>query len=133
EDLQKKEAKLKDIEQEFLALMVKIPNIPSLDTPVGKDDSENKVIRQVGEKPNFDFTPKAHWDIGADLGIIDNEKASEVAGARFTYIKKDLAMMQLALVQFAFDVLTDEDILKSIAKEAGLDLPVSAFVPVIPP
>lgn len=133
ESLQSAEEELRQVEKEFLSLMVKIPNIPSIDTPIGKDESENKTLRQVGEKPKFDYTPKPHWEIGKDLGIIDNESAAEVSGARFTYLKNDLVLMQFALIQFAFDVLTDEELLASIAKETGLDIKVTPFMPVIPP
>jgi seryl-tRNA synthetase len=62
-----------------------------------------------GEKPQFNFEPKAHWDLGRELGLIDNEKAAEISGARFTYLKGDLALMQFALIQLAMSVLTSRD------------------------
>lgn len=127
------ESELAEVDKNFIALMLKIPNIPSADTPIGKDDTENKVIRQWGEIPKFSFEPKAHWDIGKDLGIIDSETAGNVAGSRFTYIKGDLARVQFALVQFAFDTLTNEDTLKIITEEAGLDVSTKPFIPVVPP
>ncbi len=127
------EAELSEVDKKFIALMIKIPNIPSADTPIGKDDTENKVLRQWGEVKTFSFEPKAHWDIGRDLNIIDSERAGNVAGSRFTYIKGDLARIQFALVQFAFDTLTNEDVLKTIADEAGLEVITKPFVPVVPP
>lgn len=127
------ESQLAEIEKSFIALMLKIPNIPSADTPVGKDDTENKIVRQWGEVKKFSFTPKAHWDIGKDLNIIDTERAGNVAGSRFTYIKGDLARMQFALVQLAFDTLTNEEVLKTIAEEAGLDVNTKPFTLVVPP
>lgn len=127
------ESELAEVDKNFIALMLKIPNIPSADTPIGKDDTENKVIRQWGEIPKFSFEPKAHWDIGKDLGIIDSETAGNVAGSRFTYIKGDLARVQFALVQFAFETLTNEDTLKIITEEAGLDVSTKPFIPVVPP
>jgi len=127
------EAKLSEVEKAFLTMMLKIPNIPSADTPVGPDESGNKVIRQWGEPKKFSFEPKAHWDLGKDLDIIDSERAGNVAGSRFTYIKGGLARLQFALVQFGLDVLTSEDTLKTIAEEANLEVSTQPFVPVIPP
>ncbi len=127
------ETELAEVEKNFIALMIKIPNIPSADTPIGKDDTENKVIRQWGEVPKFSFEPKAHWDLGKDINIIDSERAVNVSGSRFTYIKGDLARVQFALVQLAFDTLTNEDTLKVIAEEAGLDVNTKPFIPIVPP
>lgn len=127
------EEQYQTLEKELVALLVKLPNIPSADTPVGPDESGNKVIRQWGEKRNFGFTPKAHWDIGRDLGIIDTEKAAEVTGARFVYLKGDLALMQFALIKLAFDTLTSRETLKKIIDDAGLVLDPKPFVPVVVP
>lgn len=127
------EANIAEVEKAFLTMMLKIPNIPSADTPVGKDDNENVVIRQWGEPKKFPFEPKAHWDLGKDLDVIDSDRAGIVAGSRFTYIKGGLARMQFALVQFAFDVLTNTDTLKVIAEEAGVDVDTRPFIPVVPP
>lgn len=135
--LKEEAAKLEDefnaIEKDFINIMLKIPNIPSPDTPVAEDESGNVVLRQVGEKPQFNFEPKAHWDLGPALDIIDNEKAAEVSGARFTYIKGDLALLQFAIIQFALSVVTNEDVLKTIAEEIGVDVDIKSFIPVIPP
>lgn len=127
------EEKYQALEKELVALLVLLPNIPSADTPVGPDESGNKIIRTWGEKRNFGFTPKAHWDIGRDLGIIDSEKAAEVVGARFTYLKGDLALMQFALIKLAFDALTSRETLKKIIDDAGLVLDPRPFVPVVVP
>ncbi|MBL7045753.1 MAG: serine--tRNA ligase [Parcubacteria group bacterium] len=131
--LQEMEKDLEKVETEFVRLMIKIPNVPSPDTPIGKDDSENKVIRQWGEKPQFKFTAKEHDELGKGLNIIDGEKAAEVSGARFTYLKGDLALLQFALFNFVVEILTNEDTLKEIAEEAGLNVNVKAFTPIIPP
>jgi seryl-tRNA synthetase len=127
------EEKYAEAEKELVSLLIQIPNIPSADTPVGPDESGNIVVRQVGEKPNFNFTPKAHWDLGKDLGIIDNEKAAEISGARFTYLKGDLAMMQFALIQLAMSVVTSREELRKIIDKAGLSVSDKPFVPVIVP
>lgn len=118
---------------EWEKLLLAIPNIPSPDTPEGPDESGNQVIRTWGEKPNFSFTPKAHWNLGKELGIIDTEKAAEVSGARFNYIKGDLVLMQYAIVSLVFKVLTSRETLEKIAQEAGLTIDPKPFVPVIPP
>lgn len=127
------EEKKKKVDKEFVKLMLQIPNIPSPDTPVGKDDSENVVVRQKGEKPEFSFTPKAHWDLGTELDIIDNERAAKTSGARFTFLKGDLALLQFALIQYALSIVTNEETLKTIAKEAGLEVSTKPFIPIIPP
>lgn len=133
EELKTAEENYGNLEKELVSLLVKIPNIPSADTPIGPDESGNKVIRQWGEKKNFSFTPKAHWDIGKDLGIIDNEKAAEVSGARFTYIKGDLARLEFALMQFAFDTITNRENLRKVIEKAGLSVSDKPFMQVIPP
>lgn len=133
EEIQLKEEKMRQLEQDFLSLMVQIPNIPSPDTPIGPDDSANQVLREVGQKPNFSFMPLAHWDLGKSLGIIDSEKAAEVTGSRFTYLKGDLALMQMALINLVFQKLTDPEVLKTIATEVGIDVKIKPFVPIIPP
>lgn len=127
------EAKLIDLDKKFMSLMILLPNIPSADTPIGPDESGNKVIRQNGDKPVFTFKPKEHWELGAELDLIDNERAANVSGPRFTYLKGDLAMMQFALVQFALEILTNGDTLVKIKNDSGLNISTKAFVPIIPP
>jgi seryl-tRNA synthetase len=127
------EEKLQETEKELMALLLKVPNIPSVDTPVGPDESGNQVVREWGEKPQFSFQPQAHWDIGKDLGIIDTERAAEVSGARFSYIKGDLALVQFALLQFVMSILTSEEELQKVIKDANLSVSTKPFIPVIPP
>lgn len=119
--------------EEWTKLMLAVPNLPSPDTPEGEDESGNKVVREWGTPKAFDFTPKAHWDIGRDLNLIDTDTAGAVSGARFSYLKGDLALMQFALIQFALKTLTSEETLKKIASEAGLDIDTRPFIPIIPP
>ena len=128
------ETELAAVEKKYLALMLKLPNIPSPDTPIGEDESANKVLRQVGEKRNFgSYAPQEHFDIGEQLGLINSEKAGEVSGARFTYLMGDLALMQFALLNLSIKILTDEDILKEVATRAGLKVSTRPFIPVVPP
>jgi len=127
------EGELDIVQKEFEALMLAVPNVPTADTPVGTDESQNVVIRTVGAVPKFNFQPKEHWELGAALDIIDTERAAKVSGARFAYLKGGLAMMEFALIQFGLSVLTNEKILKKIIKKAGLNIPATPFIPVIPP
>ena len=74
---------LRKVEEELNAILAGIPNIPDARSPYGKDDSENVVLRGVGEIPEYDFEPKAHWDLGPALGIIDFEQGVKITGSRF--------------------------------------------------
>jgi seryl-tRNA synthetase len=128
------EDQLKVIDTELEPLLLKVPNLPSDDTPTGHDDSENVVLRKVGTPRDFGFTPKDHIALGEALGIIDAEKASEVAGARFVYLKGDLVLLQNALTQYAMSILTNRGALAGIIRDAGLEgVSDAPFVPVIPP
>lgn len=133
EELQELEEKKAVRDKAYVALMIKVPNIPSVDTPVGKDESENKVIREWGEKPEFSFTPKDHATLGKELGIINSEKAAEVSGARFSYLMGDLVLLEWALMQYSMSVLTNEEKLKQIADGEGLAVHTKPFIPVLPP
>ncbi|MEI6478927.1 MAG: serine--tRNA ligase [bacterium] len=132
-ELEETEKKFAEKDKEFLGLMLKVPNIYSPDTPVGPDESGNQVLRQWGEKRQFSFKPKEHFEIGAELGVIDTETATEVAAPRFAYLKGDLALLQFALLQFCLEFLTSKEALFKIAREANLNISVDAFIPVIPP
>ena len=128
------EKKFKETDKEYLTLLLKVPNVPTEDTPIGKDDSENKVIKTVGKKTSFSFIPKPHWELGEALDIFDQEKAAAIAGARFNYIKNELVLVQFALINFVLSVVTSESKLKKIFKKADLgSLSTKPFVPVLPP
>src|SRR3989344_2569965 len=99
------EFELKVLEEEFDGLMRRLPNIPLSETPVGRDERDNIVLREVGTKPRFDFVPRDYMAIAEDLGLIDCERAAKVSGSRFGYIVGDLVRLEFALVQFAFDYL----------------------------
>ncbi len=131
--LESAEEEYATVDKQFVDLMIKVPNIPSLDTPVGTDETGNVVIRTWGEKPQFSFTPKEHFELGQALGVIDSETAAKVAGSRFTYLLGDLALMQFALIQHCLKIVTDQSTLEAIAQKANLTIPVTAFTPVIPP
>lgn len=132
-ELQKLTMELTSVEADFNKAYKLIPNIPSEDTPIGRDEDENVVARQVGVKPVFSFKPKEHWELGKALGIIETDKAGEISGSRFAYLLGDLVLVQQALVNLAFKTLTDEATLKAIADKAGLKVSTKPFVPVVPP
>ncbi|MDE0243552.1 MAG: serine--tRNA ligase [Candidatus Kaiserbacteria bacterium] len=136
-DLKKKAAEaeeaVREVTKELTDLLAKVPNIPSPDVPVGASEDDNVVIRQWGEKPTFDFKVKAHWDIGAERDFIDSERAANVAGSRFTYLKGGIVRLQVALVQWVFDTVSNETVLTEVAKQHEINVPSKPFVPVLPP
>lgn len=132
-ELSEREGYLTKVDTEFTDLFKKVPNIAADDVPYGATEDENVVAKTVGEKPTFDFTPRNHYEIAEERDWIDKERAAKVAGSRFAYIKGDLVKLQLAIVTFVIDTLTDEAKLKQIAKEAGLDVSLRPFTPILPP
>ena len=128
------ESNLKPIDEEYWRLIKAVPNMPADDVPVGASEDENVEAKKSGDIPQFDFQPKTHWEIGEARGWIDKERAAKVAGSRFAYLKGDLVKLQLAIVQFVIDTLTNEEMLKKIIQEADLkDVSSKPFVPVLPP
>lgn len=89
-------------------LELQLPNLPATDVPVGGDETANRVERQVGEPKQFDFEPKAHWDLGPALGILDFERGAKVTGARFTAYFGAGARMERALIDFFLDLHTSK-------------------------
>lgn len=114
--LEQKEHALNAVKEELDQMLLSIPNPAKPDVKVGKDDTENDVIRKVGEPRKFNFTPKDHLTLGEALDIIDIERAAKVSGSRFYYLKNDGALLQFALKNLAFEVLLKE-----------------GFIPVLPP
>ena len=101
------DAAVAELEAKQKDLILGFPNIPNESVPVGKDDTENVEIRRFGEPRKFDFEPKAHWDIGADLGILDPETAAKVTGTRFTFYKDKGARLERAIMNFFLDTHTE--------------------------
>lgn len=95
---------LSEIDAEFDDAMLRIPNPPEPDVPVAADEHGNTVAKEWGVKPAHPFTPKAHWDIGADLGIIDIERGTKISGSRFYLLRGAGARLQRALTDFFVDV-----------------------------
>lgn len=133
EKIQAEEKNFTEIEEEFFTLYKKIPNIPTDDTPVGLTEDENQVVKQWGKIPEFDFEIKNHAEIGKMRDWIDKERAANIAGARFAYLKGGLVRLQMALVQWVMDTLGDEEVLKKVIAENNLDILPTPFTPVLPP
>jgi seryl-tRNA synthetase len=105
-DIKELEARLAEVESELNALLLEVPNVYDPSVPVGTDESGNQQIRTWGEKPAFAFEPKAHYEIGEQLGIIDFERGSKVAGSRFTFLLGQGARLERALIQYMLDTHT---------------------------
>ncbi len=133
EDVKKLEEQIATLESDRTKLLYQIPNLQFDDIPVGKSEDDNIVIRKWGEPTKFDFTPKDHMELGEALDIIDTKKASEVSGARFNYLKGEAALLEFAIVQYVFSVLTNKEIIATIAKSVSTGLSTNTFVPVVPP
>ncbi|MDD3491757.1 MAG: serine--tRNA ligase [Candidatus Pacebacteria bacterium] len=114
--LSAKEKELKAMEEEFQGLMSSIPNPPLDDIPFGKDEKDNVVIKEVGQKPKFSFAPKDYLVLGEQLDMIDIKRASKISGSRFGILKRGAAILEIALIGFIFDKLIKK-----------------GFIPLIPP
>jgi seryl-tRNA synthetase len=100
------DAVLQALEDERRALLLTIPNVPHASVPVGRTADDNAEVRRVGEPRAFDFEPKAHWDLGPALGVLDFERGTKIAGARFTVLMRDGAKLARALINFMLDLHT---------------------------
>lgn len=110
------EAEEKLLGEKVSGLLIKLPNLPLSEVPIGKDETQNIVLRDVGEKTKFDFPAKDYMKLGQSLGWIDTERAGKAVGSRFGYLLGKAALLEIALVKFAFDTLAKE-----------------GFIPIIPP
>jgi seryl-tRNA synthetase len=95
---------IRSVEEKQQELIMTIPNIPLPQVPVGKDESENVVLKTVGEKPTFDFEPLPHWDLGPQLGILDFDQGVKISGSRFYVLSGLGARLQRALIAFMLDL-----------------------------
>ncbi len=101
EEFKKLKEELKTIQEEYDQLMLLVPNIPSEDTPIAKDESGNKEISRWGTIPQFDFPPKDHIQLGKDLDLIDLEKGAKVSGFRGYFLKNEAVLLEMALALHA--------------------------------
>ncbi|KLO22483.1 seryl-tRNA synthetase [Marinitoga sp. 1197] len=102
------EMQMRDIEDKIHIKLLHIPNIPDESVPIGKSEEDNIEIRKWGKIREFDFKPKAHWDLGPELGMLDFERASKISGSRFSILKSQLARLERSLINFMLDVHTKE-------------------------
>jgi seryl-tRNA synthetase len=102
------EKELEETQAGLDSFMRELANIPHESVPVGASEEDNPVIRTWGDKPEFGFEPKAHWDLGPELGILDFERAAKISGARFAVYLGDGALLERALIQFMLDLQTRE-------------------------
>ncbi len=100
--------KVNEYNQRLEDIMLRIPNMPNENVPLGKDESDNVVIKTWSEPRKFKFEAKAHWDLGVDLDILDFERGAKVTGSRFTFLKRAGARLERALVNFMLDIHTTE-------------------------
>jgi seryl-tRNA synthetase len=100
--------KAKALDESFRTLLAGVPNIPHESVPIGKSADDNVEVRRWGQPPQFDFAPKAHWDLGPDLRILDLERAAKITGARFAVYWGMGAKLERALINFMLDVHTRE-------------------------
>jgi seryl-tRNA synthetase len=107
EKLDALEADLKELEPQLEALLSTFPNLPDDRVPLGEDESDNQVLKTVGDQPEFDFEPQAHWDLGPALGILDFERGVKLSGTRFYVLNGPGARLQRALISFMLDTLID--------------------------
>ncbi|WP_027716397.1 serine--tRNA ligase [Desulfuromonas sp. TF] len=99
---------LKTVEEQLQTFLMVIPNIPHEECPVGASEEDNREVRRWGNIRDFDFKPKAHWDLGEDLGILDFERAAKLSGARFVIYRGAGARLERALINFMLDLHTGE-------------------------
>jgi seryl-tRNA synthetase len=99
---------LKEVEESLQSLLLQIPNLPHEKTPVGISEEDNREVRRWGEPTVFDFTPKPHWEIGEELGILDFERGTKITGTRFTLYRGGAARLERALINFMLDLHTGE-------------------------
>ncbi|MBI2454254.1 MAG: serine--tRNA ligase [Parcubacteria group bacterium] len=108
EKIKIKEKELVVIEDDFFEKFNQIPNLASDDVPEGRADKDNKELRMVGQKPEFNFSPKDHLELAENLDLIDFSAGAKLAGSQFYYLKNEGAMLELALIHYALDSLVEE-------------------------
>jgi len=108
EEIRILEEKLKTVDDELESILLNIPNIPHESVPEGLTSEDNTEVRRSGDKPEFSFSPKPHWEIGKNLGILDFERASKITGSRFTVYLGKGALLERALINFMLDIHTRE-------------------------
>lgn len=107
-EIRAREASVHALDEALDGVLSRIPNVPHDTVPAGKDETANVEISRWGDRPDFSFTPKPHWDLGVELGIVDFERAAKLAGSRFAVYMNAGAKLERALMNFMLDVHTCE-------------------------
>ncbi|MFO7264096.1 MAG: serine--tRNA ligase [Bacillaceae bacterium G1] len=108
EQIKRLDEELRVVQGELDDILLTLPNIPHESVPVGESEEDNVPVRYWGEKPNFSFTPKPHWELGTDLGLFDFERAAKVTGSRYVFYRGLGARLERALINFMLDLHTTE-------------------------
>ncbi len=108
EKIESGKAELEKVDADLDRIAATLPNLPDPGAPDGMTEEDAVVMYEVGERPEFDFEPRDHLEIGTELGLIDMESAAKLSGSRFAYLKGDLVLLELALVRFAIDLVRAE-------------------------
>jgi seryl-tRNA synthetase len=108
ETIESGKGELEKVEAELERVAAALPNLPDPEAPDGMTEEDAVVLREVGERPQFEFEPRDHLEIGTELGLIDMESAARLSGSRFAYLKGDLVLLELALVRYALDLVRGE-------------------------
>ncbi|MCL4157852.1 UNVERIFIED_CONTAM: hypothetical protein GTU68_056692 [Idotea baltica] len=114
DEISEMESVISQKKEEFTRLYKKVPNIPSVDTPIGLSEDDNQVVREWGDRKKFNFKVKNHNEIALHHGWLDKERAAKVSGSRFAYLKGDLVKLQFGLINFVLDRLTDVGFIEQI-------------------
>ncbi len=109
DEIKEFDAKTNEIDERIKYIMLRIPNIPHPSVPEGESDEDNVEIKRWGEPTKFDFEPKAHWDLGTDLNILDFERGGKIAGSRFTIYKGLGARLERSIINYFLDKHTSEN------------------------
>lgn len=113
-ELKAKENTLEKLNEEFYQLIRQVPNLAKDDVQIGWDENDNQILREVGQKPTFKFPAKDHLELALGLDLIDMERAAKISGSRFAFLKNELAILEIALVGYVFEILTKEGFISLI-------------------
>ncbi len=133
EQIKNLERELEEAEKKFESAMYTLSNVPFEEVPVGKDETENQVLREVGEKPKFNFEPWSYVDLGEKLDWVDMERGAKVAGARFGYLKHEAPLLEFALINFTLERLASKKFVEKVIKKNKLSVKAKEFIPLVPP
>jgi seryl-tRNA synthetase len=113
-ELKELEPQLAELDSRRDELLISLPNLPDTDAPDGLTEEDNVTLREVGERPDFDFEPLDHLELGQQHGWIEMEAAANASGSRFAYLLGDLVLLELALVRFAMELVRDEGFMPTV-------------------